>query len=247
MGFTYLIQQADECHFKIGSSENNVEGRLSALQTGNPKRLRIFGVIEIENYEKLEDDLQERFSRHNENGEWYSIDPVTAVRAIEEFNGKICVDDPYKFSINNGKIELDIDRMIEVMEERILYSVNETLQNKFSAFVDEMKITPEMAKAAAYRKALRRKGIMFFAIGFILAFIATSGISFFLFFGINADGWSFSQNRIINFCLGMAGSFVISFLIGLGTWSDNKKVTDFDINWHEFNSIRKKYLKRGVS
>lgn len=243
MGFTYFFQQADECCFKIGSSESNVEGRLSSCQVGNPKPLRIFGKIETPEYEKLENDLHEEFASFKENGEWYSIDPVTAVRTITELNGKICVDDPYRFSVNNGKTSIDIENLTEVVEKRIMYSVNSALQKKFSSFIDDMKITSEMVKAIVHRKACRHNALVAsIPVFFSLFFIASAVIFFFCFGGFFTD-WKFSTDKIITFSVIDSIAFILSFAFGLTAWDSNYSATDNDINWYLFNRLKKKFLK----
>lgn len=88
MGFVYLIRQGMDNRFKIGSSLDGVESRLIALQTGNPKRLTIYGTIESEKYETLEDHLHEKFSRYRKSGEWFAITEAGADDILSKYGGK---------------------------------------------------------------------------------------------------------------------------------------------------------------
>lgn len=243
MGYVYFFQQADECCFKIGSSENGVESRLSACQVGNPKPLRIFGKIETPEYEKLENDLHGEFVNFKENGEWYSIDPVTAVKTITELNGKICVDDPYKFGVNNGKTDIDVENLVEVVEKRIMYSVNSALQKKFATFIDEMKITSEMVRNVVYRKACRRNALLASLLVFSVCFFILSSIIFFFCFGGIFSDFEFSRENAIRFCMFDLIVLVVSLALGATAWDGNYSARESDMNWHLFNKLRKKFLK----
>lgn len=88
MGFVYLIRQASDNRFKIGSSLDGVESRLTALQTGNPKRLTIYGTIESDKYEELEDYLHRKFLFYKKCGEWFAITASGADEILSQYGGR---------------------------------------------------------------------------------------------------------------------------------------------------------------
>lgn len=70
--FLYFIQAGEEGPIKIGIAAN-VTKRLDMLQTGNPEKLRIVGLLEC--HDSLEKVLHGRFRDGHIRGEWF--DPWT--------------------------------------------------------------------------------------------------------------------------------------------------------------------------
>ena len=65
----YFIKNGDEDEVKIGYTGGESEIRLSQLQTGNPKKLKVLKIIEgtVEDETKL----KRRFAIYNIRGEWF--------------------------------------------------------------------------------------------------------------------------------------------------------------------------------
>lgn len=70
-GYVYIIKCNE--FYKIGSSRDGVDGRLKAMQTGNPYKLRLILKIKIDNYPKAELMLHEHFKDKRRLGEWFEL------------------------------------------------------------------------------------------------------------------------------------------------------------------------------
>lgn len=90
-GVTYFIQEGMSSVFKIGATEQGSDWRIKELQTGNSKKLRVFGEIESDNPFRLERSLQNKFSNAKLNGEWYAIEPQVIAELIELNKGRLLV------------------------------------------------------------------------------------------------------------------------------------------------------------
>ncbi len=66
----YLIEAAEVCRVKIGSSSSGADARLRAHQTGSPVALRL--VCAVAGDQALEFELHRRFARHRAHGEWFA-------------------------------------------------------------------------------------------------------------------------------------------------------------------------------
>jgi hypothetical protein len=69
----YLIEAAEVCRVKVGSSSIGAAARLRALQTGSPVPLRL--VCAVAGDQALEFELHRKFARHRTNGEWFADAP----------------------------------------------------------------------------------------------------------------------------------------------------------------------------
>jgi hypothetical protein len=79
----YFIQRGEDGPVKIGHSKN-VRGRLSALQTGIPERLRVLGVLDGGKAE--EQRLHRYFGAYCIQGEWFK--PVPELLAYIRMHGR---------------------------------------------------------------------------------------------------------------------------------------------------------------
>jgi hypothetical protein len=70
--FLYIIAEDDLGPCKIGIS-NNVDLRLTALQTGNPRRLTVFGRMECGDATALEEIAHEALEEFRLSGEWFDV------------------------------------------------------------------------------------------------------------------------------------------------------------------------------
>lgn len=104
MSTVYFIQQGRDSLFKIGYSENGVDDRLKSLQTGNPKKLRVFGQIEYKpNSQDKEQAFHKQFAQYRAEGEWFCLNPVIIAETIEKGLGKVLVSDPLSVEFNDSK------------------------------------------------------------------------------------------------------------------------------------------------
>jgi len=92
MSYVYLILDKKSEAVKIGKA-NNVDERLSSLQTGNPNELIILHQIKCNSEDLafiLEKDYHNKFSHLNLHGEWFKYDKETFQNFfIEEINFKM--------------------------------------------------------------------------------------------------------------------------------------------------------------
>jgi hypothetical protein len=83
-GILYFIQQSNDGPIKIGITEN-LESRLSQLQTSNPYPLIVIHTIELEisKLKKFENFFHSLFEHHRISGEWYSPKPFVKKKIAE--------------------------------------------------------------------------------------------------------------------------------------------------------------------
>ena len=72
MKYIYLIQSLEDGYYKIGVSKHPTR-RLSALQTGNPSKLKLIESYQSEYANKIERTLQRRYSYLKKEGEWFNM------------------------------------------------------------------------------------------------------------------------------------------------------------------------------
>lgn len=68
--FTFQKTVPNEC--KIGSSKT-LKSRTQGLQTGNPKELYVYKIVETEKYIELETFLKKKFELLNVRNEWFNL------------------------------------------------------------------------------------------------------------------------------------------------------------------------------
>jgi len=67
--YVYFIQEGDDGPIKIGKTSGHPANRMSGVQTGNARALRLLGALP--GYTKEETDLHRRFAAHRIRGEWF--------------------------------------------------------------------------------------------------------------------------------------------------------------------------------
>lgn len=83
MKHVYLIQSLEDSTYKIGVSKHPTR-RLSALQTGNPSKLKLVKSYESEFAHKIEKSLQRRYSYLKKEGEWFDMSIINEVTFLKE-------------------------------------------------------------------------------------------------------------------------------------------------------------------
>lgn len=101
-GILYFIQQANDGPIKIGITEN-LELRLSQLQTSNPFPLVVIHTLalEIEKLKKFENFFHKLFSHNRLNGEWFKPSPFVKKRISQLVQGGIGSIKEYKWSFDD--------------------------------------------------------------------------------------------------------------------------------------------------
>jgi hypothetical protein len=80
--YVITIDGQDLCKIGISKSPNS---RLSQLQTGSPYRMRFACIFQTPNFteaRKLEFGFHKVMKKHRTNGEWFSLCPIEAIRAL---------------------------------------------------------------------------------------------------------------------------------------------------------------------
>jgi len=76
-GKVYLLIECgneESDRYKIGITKNDISIRISTLQTGNPKEIRLVESYESVNYKKIERILHRLYAVNHEKGEWFVLD-----------------------------------------------------------------------------------------------------------------------------------------------------------------------------
>lgn len=86
-GSVYLIRQTDldgNELFKIGITKNDIEVRLSCLQTGSPHKLDLQGLYKSEFYNKIEKWMHRKYTSKRLEGEWFDLTNKDVVNFHED-------------------------------------------------------------------------------------------------------------------------------------------------------------------
>lgn len=91
MQSVYVIE-AEDGLLKIGISKNPRQ-RLSDLQTGSPRPLRLVHVQECNGVAQIvEQRAHVQLAKYRKEGEWFEIDRAVAIDAIEQIAATYCED-----------------------------------------------------------------------------------------------------------------------------------------------------------
>lgn len=82
MGYVYFICEEPRGLFKIGRTAKHPSGRARELQTGNPRKLRVYGWISTPEHVALELYFHKQFEKRRHGGEWFKISPKQIERAV---------------------------------------------------------------------------------------------------------------------------------------------------------------------
>lgn len=83
MGYVYFIcEGASHKLFKIGRTVKHPSGRLRELQTGNPRKLHVYGWIFTQDHVELELWFHRHFAARRCAGEWFKVTPRQLRTAI---------------------------------------------------------------------------------------------------------------------------------------------------------------------
>jgi hypothetical protein len=85
MGYVYFICEGDSHKlFKIGRTVKHPKGRLRELQTGNPRKLRVYGWISTPDHVELELWFHRLFAARRCGGEWFKVTRGQLARATND-------------------------------------------------------------------------------------------------------------------------------------------------------------------
>jgi hypothetical protein len=109
-GFTYFVQSDEGGPVKIGFSVKPIE-RLKGLQTGSPVKLKILGLIN----EDQEDKLHNKFHNFRLHGEWF-----IPSQEIKDFINNKCMKDLDSLIKDNPKIDFE-HKVITPINKNVAY------------------------------------------------------------------------------------------------------------------------------
>lgn len=108
MPFVYFIHEDNDLSmFKIGKTECHPADRMEQLQTGNPRKLRIYRWIEVTNHGRVEEYLHTRFQDVHIRGEWF----YTTAELIDEECEIIMTTDTTAKASKKWELYNDQDRL----------------------------------------------------------------------------------------------------------------------------------------
>jgi len=90
-GQVYILKVEGQNAYKIGITSGKISERISALQTGNPYKIRHIFSAQVENSANLEKFLHGHFQAKKMQGEWYQLDAnqlAEAIRMIQYFQSE---------------------------------------------------------------------------------------------------------------------------------------------------------------
>lgn len=82
-GVVYLLEQIGSQLYKIGFTTEDVERRVTSLQTGNGQRLKVVGSFACSG-RSTEQSLHRRFAERRQLGEWFALTPVDVQNILDE-------------------------------------------------------------------------------------------------------------------------------------------------------------------
>ena len=72
-GFVYLICDATNDSYKVGTTKNNIEKRINQLKTGNSNEIFLKDCYESEYYKVIEKLFHRKYKPFNINLEWFDL------------------------------------------------------------------------------------------------------------------------------------------------------------------------------
>jgi hypothetical protein len=132
-GVVYILSDGE--FLKIGMTKN-VNQRLSSLQTGNPKDIKIVNTFETDNMPLCEKVLQSKFSNYSVKNEWFSIpnDNPYLMRLMSRkgqfFNGVLFHEGMFVFDAKTRKGKNWIDKMVAPLFLSLVINETEFLNEK---------------------------------------------------------------------------------------------------------------------
>jgi hypothetical protein len=104
--FLYILNFSGTTLYKIGITKNNIEKRISELQTGSPYKIDEIWKYKTSYATKIEPVIHRHYSHCNTKGEWFDFNDVN----IEEVKTKILkIEENIKFLQENEK-QKSLDR-----------------------------------------------------------------------------------------------------------------------------------------
>jgi hypothetical protein len=105
-GIVYLLVDwgSNPERHKIGISKENVEKRISQLQTGCPNQLVLLNKYESKNYKRLEHFFHKKYNKYSTDGgkEWFELPNDVVINFISEcekldlvFKTMVDLDNPF--------------------------------------------------------------------------------------------------------------------------------------------------------
>jgi len=71
--YIYIINEKNSDYYKVGYSKNAPDARVTELQTGNPRTLRLVRSVEVEDAYRVEQLLHNVLGKWHITREWFCI------------------------------------------------------------------------------------------------------------------------------------------------------------------------------
>lgn len=104
MSYVYFIKEDETNFFKIGNTSDDVEESLKQLQVGNPRELKVFGVIECDNPAGKEKEIHDIWDDRCIRGEWFNFTDFQALDILKAHGGSRLSDQASKLSCKSVKV-----------------------------------------------------------------------------------------------------------------------------------------------
>jgi hypothetical protein len=83
----FIHEKGHYSTFKIGMTKGEADYRKRKLQTGNPRDLVVFAIVEVDDAYGYETFLHRKFKAKNIRGEWFKISPRDIRKACTSHKG----------------------------------------------------------------------------------------------------------------------------------------------------------------
>ena len=124
-GTVYIFTNKGNEYLKIGMTSRKAEVRRKELSraTGVATEFKIYFAKKVDNYKEVEKELHEKFAefRVNPKREFFDIEPETAYKALNKYEGVVTVDKERRanFSFSELGIEIGEELKYEDNKEKI--------------------------------------------------------------------------------------------------------------------------------
>lgn len=135
MGYIYIIREDDSDFHKIGISNGFPTIRVTALQIGNPRKIKLVAYYHCENPAQLEQILHAQLEKYAVRGEWFDVPTLDILYLLqvyikrENYFGSIVlykdcmrnielVNQPYKNKLSDSDDALNI-KLLDTLDKKV--------------------------------------------------------------------------------------------------------------------------------
>lgn len=136
MGYVYFIEtESDPVYYKVGYTSSHPQKRLKSLQTGNPHRLRLCGVVPNATA-LLEKEIHGRLKEYSTHGEWFSAPKDEISKILQEHGGdmqtteyiEVVLDSGVRYLLRLSDLEIFFDPSpLTKFQQTVYFATGESL------------------------------------------------------------------------------------------------------------------------